>query len=67
MKTLEVEILVDGTIHPLTSTKLPEGRAFLTWAAPVDHECYVLFEGALAKDWLRSEEDEAWAAWQPVK
>jgi hypothetical protein len=65
--TLEVEILPDGTIHPLSPTKLPAGRATLSWNSPEDHECYILSEAALATDWLRPEEDEAWAEWQPVK
>jgi hypothetical protein len=65
--TLEVEILPDGTIHPLSPTKLPAGRATLSWKSPEDHECYILSEASLAKDWLRPEEDEAWAEWQPIK
>ena len=65
--TLEVEILPDGTIHPLSPIKLPVGRAFLSWGPSVDHESYILSEAALAKDWLRPEEDEAWAYLQPDK
>jgi hypothetical protein len=61
---LEVEIDESGAIHPLDATiKLPQGRAILILGTP-DHSCYLLSELALA-DWLRPEEDEAWAYIQP--
>jgi hypothetical protein len=66
--TVEVEILPDGTIHPVhPETKLPEGRAILSW--PEEHPALglIMSEMSLAKDWLRPEEDEAWAHLQPAK
>jgi hypothetical protein len=59
--TLEVEIDESGAIHPLDATiKLPAGRATLVWGS-VGDELYLMSEKALARDWLRPEEDEAWA------
>jgi hypothetical protein len=46
---------------------LPAGRALLTLLTPLANEEALLSEAALAEDWLKPEEDEAWAALQPVK
>jgi hypothetical protein len=60
-RTIEVEIDEFGGIRPLQSgEKLPPGRALLTWPAPEDALGLLLFGRSLA-DWLRPEEDEAWA------
>jgi hypothetical protein len=60
-RTLEVEIDESGAIHPLdANVKLPAGRATLVWGS-VGDELYLMSEQALARDWLRPEEDEAWA------
>lgn len=67
IKTVEVEIDESGGIHPVeASLKLPAGRAVLAW--PVDEAAsgLLLSESALA-DWLRPEEDAAWAHLQPDK
>ncbi|HXE07022.1 MAG TPA: hypothetical protein VN612_03935 [Acidobacteriaceae bacterium] len=66
-RTIEVEIDEAGVIHLVDPTlKLPPGRAVLAW--PESESIYpaLMSEKALA-DWLRPEEDEAWAYLQPVK
>jgi hypothetical protein len=66
-RTLEVEIDESGTVHPLDATiKLPQGRAILSWPDNDDIYPALMSEAALA-DWLRPEEDEAWAYLQPDK
>jgi hypothetical protein len=66
-RTLEVEIDESGNIHPLdANTRPPAGRATLVWES-ADHELYLLSEKSLAQDWLRPEEDDAWAYLQPDK
>jgi hypothetical protein len=66
-RTLEVEIDEAGNIRPVDSdAHPPAGRATLIWGS-AGHELYELSEAALAKDWLRPEEDEAWAYLQPDK
>lgn len=68
LQTIEVEIDASGHIHPLESLpRLPVGRALLTLLTPVADETALLAENALAEDWLRPEEDEAWAHLQPVR
>lgn len=66
-QTIEVEIDEVGGIHPIQpDAKLPPGRALLVWNAGADIEPALLSEAALS-DWLRPEEDEAWAYMQPGK
>jgi len=66
LQTIEVEIDASGHIHPLESLpRLPVGRALLTLLTPITDEAALLAENALAEDWLRPEEDEAWAHLQP--
>ena len=68
IRTIEVEIDETGRIHPTEpTTELPKGRALLTSQLDPDIECYLLSEASLAVDWLRPEEDEAWAHLQPEK
>ena len=68
LRTIEVEIDAAGQVHPLESvSKLPAGRALLTLLPPTVDETLQLAESALAEDWLRPEEDAAWAHLQPVK
>ena len=64
--TIEVEIDAAGNIHPLDlATPLPKGRALLVvQTGPT--ETMLLSEAALAVDWLKPEEDEAWAELVPV-
>ncbi len=65
-QTLEVEIDEAGNIHPIdASVRPPAGRATLVWDS-AGHELYQLSESSL-QDWLRPEEDEAWAYLQPDK
>ena len=68
LQTIEVEIDATGHIHPLEDLpRLPKGRALLTFLTPPAEETALLAEAALAADWLRPEEDEAWAHLQPGK
>lgn len=68
LQTIEVHIDAKGHIHP--AEPLPplfHGRALLTLLEPITHESALLSESALAEDWLKPEEDAAWAHLQPVK
>jgi hypothetical protein len=66
-RTVEVEIDEAGEIHLIDpSMKLPQGRAVLAWPEEDDHYPALMSEKALS-DWLRPEEDEAWAYMQPDK
>ena len=67
VRMIEVEIDEFGGIHPVQPVdKLPAGRAILTWPAPEEAIGLLMSERSLA-DWLRPEEDEAWAYLQPEK
>ena len=66
-RTIEVEIDEAGEIHTLDpNIRPPAGRATLVWDS-AGHELYQMSEQSLAQDWLRPEEDEAWAYLQPDK
>lgn len=66
-RAIEVEISASGEIHPVDpALKLPPGRAILTLPEKEDIYPALMSERALA-DWLRPEEDEAWAYLQQVK
>jgi hypothetical protein len=68
LQTIEVEIDRDGRIHPVDPVaRLPAGRGLLTLLTPPAEETALLAESSLAEDWLRPEEDEAWAHLQPGK
>ena len=68
IRTIEVEIDESGKVQPADPTALlPQGRALLSWQTEPDIECMLMSETSLAVDWLRPEEDEAWAYLQPVK
>jgi hypothetical protein len=68
LHTIEVEIDATGHIHPLEPVEsIPAGRALLTLLRPPLDEALQLAEAALAEDWLRPEEEEAWAHLQPAK
>lgn len=68
LQTLEVEIDASGRIHPLESLPFkPVGRALLTLLTPPADEAALLAEASLAEEWLRPEEDAAWAHLQPDK
>jgi hypothetical protein len=67
-RTIEVEIDASGIIHPVNpSDRLPEGRAMLIWPSLEEASGLILSEKSLAVDWLKPEEDEAWAYLQPGK
>jgi hypothetical protein len=68
LQTIEVEIDSNGHIQPVEPmSRLPVGRALLTLLTPPADETALLAEAALAEDWLKPEEDEAWAHLQPGK
>ena len=68
LKTIEVEIDHQGQIRPVDGLRrLPPGRALLTLLSPPADETALLAEAALAEDWLKPEEDEAWADLHPGK
>ncbi len=68
LRIIEVEIDAAGQIHPLEFVrKLPVGPALLTLLTPAMDEVPHLTEPALAEDWLRPQEDAAWAHLQPGK
>jgi hypothetical protein len=67
LRTIEVEIDAAGQVHPLEFvSRLPAGRALLTLLTPSVDEALQLAEPALVEDWLRPEEDAAWAHLQPA-
>ena len=66
MRTIEVDIDATGRVHALEPVDaIPAGRALLTLLSPAADETLGLAEPALAVDWLRPEEDAAWAHLQP--
>jgi len=68
LKTIQIEIDPKGRIHPLEPlSRLPVGRALLILLPSSRDEPALLAEPALAEDWLKPEEDEAWAHLQPGK
>ena len=68
LQTIEVEIDASGHVHPLEPMQtIPAGRALLTLLTPPIDEVLQLAEAALAEDWLKPEEDDAWAHLQPVR
>ena len=70
LQTIEVEIDAQGRVHPVgLDLPLPAGRALLTLLTPTANKAAMLPEAALAEDWLKQEEDEAWAhtCLQPVR
>jgi hypothetical protein len=70
LKSIEVTVEKDGTVHLPKELKLPaRRRAILTIldeSTPVA-ETALLSQPALAQDWDRPEEDRAWAHLQSGK
>lgn len=65
MRTVEVEVDEAGQVHTVDPLcHLPAGRATLVWDT-AGSELFRVSEQALAQDWLRPEEDAAWAYLQP--
>ena len=68
LQTYEVQIDQNGKVQPLEpSQKLPAGRGLLTLLTPDVPETALLAEAALAEDWSKEEEDQAWEHLQPGK
>jgi hypothetical protein len=68
IRTVEARIEQDGSVHLLESLQLPAARRALVTILeeePSDgfivSETALLSERALAEDWNRPEEDEAWS------
>lgn len=70
-QTIEATIDKNGIIHLLEKIELLEARralvTILEEPAYLISETALLSEAALAEDWNRPEEDQAWAHLQPVK
>ena len=71
LRTIEAIIDRDGKVHLQQEIQLPEPRralvTILDEPAYLISETTLLSEDALAEDWTRPEEDEAWAHLQPDK
>jgi hypothetical protein len=72
IQTLEAVIDEDGTIRLLEDIRLPASRRALVTILEDPpgfhaHETALLSEAALARDWNRPEEDEAWAHLQQAR
>ena len=72
MRTVEAVIDEDGRVRLLESVRLPEARralvTILEEVPAVDAaETTLLSEQALAEDWDRPEEDEAWSHLQQAR
>ena len=72
IQTLEAVIDEHGVVRLLEDIPLPAARRALATVledVPVGHpaETALLSEAALAEDWNRPEEDEAWAHLQQVR
>ena len=71
IQTIEAVIDEDGKVRLLESISLPEARRALVTILEEEpatevSETALLSEQALAEDWSRPEEDEAWSHLQPV-
>jgi len=68
LRAIQVEIDAHGQVRPIEpSERVPAGRALVVLLDSDAHETALLAENALASDWLKPEEDEAWAHLQPGK
>jgi len=71
LRTIEATIDRDGQVHLQQKINLPEPRralvTILDEPAYLISEIALLSEAALAEDWNRPEEDEAWAHLQKDK
>jgi hypothetical protein len=66
-RMIEIDIDESGKAHPvIPGTALPTGRATLILNA-TDEEMHRYRAESAFDDWLRPEEDEAWAHLQPLK
>ncbi|MGH9946751.1 MAG: hypothetical protein ACRD6X_06105 [Pyrinomonadaceae bacterium] len=69
-----IEAVIDehGNIQPIQDMRFPQGRRALVTIldekpVTVISETALLSEDALAEDWNREEEDEAWSYLQPAQ
>jgi hypothetical protein len=71
LKTYEAVVDHEGNIRLVDPVELPAGKRILITVLdepPVlDIEAALLSEAALAEDWNRPEEDEAWSHLQPAQ
>ena len=71
LRTIEATIDIDGKVHLQQEIQLPEPRralvTILDEPAYLISETTLLSEDSLAEDWMRPEEDEAWAHLQTDK
>jgi hypothetical protein len=68
LQTIEVEIEANGHLRLLDEALiLRPGRALLTLLEPVDMAACQWAESALSEDWLKPEEDAAWAHLQAAQ
>jgi len=63
--TIEAEVDEQGNIQPRELIRLPPGSRVLITLLNREAETALLSEPALAADWQRPEEDEAWAGLRP--
>lgn len=63
LSTFEVEIDLEGCVRAISGETIPAGRALLTMLRPLLMD---FCEPVLAEDWLKPEEDEAWAHLQTI-
>lgn len=71
IQTVEAIVNEDGTVRLLETVNLPEARRALVTILEEEpatsvSETALLSEQALAEDWERPEEDEAWSHLQQV-
>ncbi len=68
LAAIEVDIDAEGRVRPRDPVeKLPVGRALLILLPDGAEDGLALAEPALAEDWLRPEEEAAWAHLQPAR
>ena len=70
MKTVEAIIETNGEVRLIEPLQVASPRRALVTIleeAPTVHDAALLSEAALAEDWNRTEEDEAWAYLQPAR
>jgi hypothetical protein len=70
MKTVEAIIETNGEVRLIEPLQVASPRRALVTIleeSPTVHDAALLSEAALAEDWNRAEEDEAWAYLQPAR
>jgi hypothetical protein len=69
IRTVKAVIDAKGRVSLLEKVRLPASRralvTILEEPAATEMECALLSEAALAQDWNRPEEDQAWSHLQP--